>query len=131
MFEHEFQNQLCILPICLLLPHPFGPDLRHAGRLRTVTWAASVRCRCQSSCRRSRFSQVGTQIAKVAMPRRLAIRLYWMWRKGWDYERSGRSYLHQNTRQGHCESNPSKRLDEPTFSELGSQRQHFIRWHWR
>jgi hypothetical protein len=26
------------------------------------------------------------KIAKVAMARRLAIRLYWMWRKGWDYE---------------------------------------------
>jgi hypothetical protein len=24
--------------------------------------------------------------AKVAMARRLAICLYWMWRKGWDYE---------------------------------------------
>src|SRR5258705_3819115 len=24
--------------------------------------------------------------AKVAMARRLAVRLYWMWRKGWDYE---------------------------------------------
>ena len=28
----------------------------------------------------------GRKIAKVAMARRLAIRLYWMWRKGWDYE---------------------------------------------
>ncbi len=27
----------------------------------------------------------GRKIAKVAMARRLAIRLYWMWRKGWDY----------------------------------------------
>ena len=26
----------------------------------------------------------GRKIAKVAMARRLAIRLYWMWRKGWD-----------------------------------------------
>jgi len=26
------------------------------------------------------------KIAKVAMARRLAVRLYWMWRKGWDYE---------------------------------------------
>ena len=24
-------------------------------------------------------------IAKVAMARRLAVRLYWMWRKGWEY----------------------------------------------
>jgi hypothetical protein len=28
----------------------------------------------------------GRKIAKVAMARRLAIGLYWMWRKGWDYE---------------------------------------------
>ena len=28
----------------------------------------------------------GRKTAKVAMARRLAIRLYWMWRQGWDYE---------------------------------------------
>ena len=28
----------------------------------------------------------GRKIAKVAMARRLAIRMFWMWRKGWDYE---------------------------------------------
>ena len=27
----------------------------------------------------------GRKIAKVAMARRPAVRLYWMWRKGWDY----------------------------------------------
>jgi len=26
------------------------------------------------------------KIAKVAMARRLAVRMYWMMRKGWDYE---------------------------------------------
>jgi transposase len=26
------------------------------------------------------------RIAKVAMARRLGVRLYWMWRKGWDYQ---------------------------------------------
>jgi len=26
------------------------------------------------------------KIAKVALARKLAVRLYWMWRKGWDYE---------------------------------------------
>jgi len=26
--------------------------------------------------------------AKVAMARRLAVRLYWMWRKGWDYQQA-------------------------------------------
>jgi transposase len=30
----------------------------------------------------------GRKIAKVAMARRLAIGLYWMWRKGWDYEQA-------------------------------------------
>ena len=25
-------------------------------------------------------------IAKVAMARKLAVRLYWMWRNGWDYQ---------------------------------------------
>lgn len=28
----------------------------------------------------------GNTVAKVAMARRLAVRLYWMWRKGWDYQ---------------------------------------------
>jgi transposase len=28
----------------------------------------------------------GRKIAKIAMARRLAVRLYWMWRKGWDYQ---------------------------------------------
>ena len=27
----------------------------------------------------------GRKIAKVAMARRLAVRMYWMWRKGWNY----------------------------------------------
>ena len=36
----------------------------------------------------------GRKIAKVAMARRLAIRLYWMWRKGWDYEQLRQFGLH-------------------------------------
>ena len=28
----------------------------------------------------------GRKTAKVAMARRLAVRLYWVWRQGWDYE---------------------------------------------
>jgi hypothetical protein len=28
----------------------------------------------------------GRKTAKVAMARRLAIRLYWMWRQGWDFQ---------------------------------------------
>ena len=27
-------------------------------------------------------------IAKVAMARRIAVRLYWMWRNGWEYGQS-------------------------------------------
>ena len=41
---------------------------------------------------RSRFAHLamrrGRTVAKVAMARRLAVRLYWMWRKGWDYQQS-------------------------------------------
>jgi len=33
----------------------------------------------------------GRKIAKVAMARRLAVALYWMWRKGWNYEQSKNS----------------------------------------
>jgi transposase len=36
----------------------------------------------------------GAKIAKVAMARRLAIALYWMWRKGWDYEQLRKSGSH-------------------------------------
>jgi len=28
----------------------------------------------------------GRKIAKVALARKLAVRLYWMWRRQWDYE---------------------------------------------
>ena len=28
----------------------------------------------------------GRKIANIAMARRLAVRLYWMWRQGWDYQ---------------------------------------------
>jgi transposase len=30
----------------------------------------------------------GRKIAKVAMARRLAVQMFWMWRKGWDYEQA-------------------------------------------
>ena len=40
---------------------------------------------------RSRYHHVmmrrGRKIAKVAMPRRLAVRMYWMMRKEWNYEK--------------------------------------------
>src|SRR6266545_2868749 len=36
----------------------------------------------------------GRKIAKVAMARRLAVRMYWMWRKGWDYEQMNKFSSH-------------------------------------
>jgi transposase len=45
--------------------------------------------RYEPQCRR-RFVHLalrrGRPIAKVAMDRELAVQLYWMWRKGWDYQ---------------------------------------------
>ena len=51
--------------------------------------AAQVTVRSDPEWRRKYFHLAlrrGRKIAKVAMARRLAVRLYWMWRKGWDYE---------------------------------------------
>ena len=52
--------------------------------------AVQVVVRCDPDWRR-RFVHLAIRrervIAKVAMARRLAVRLYWMWRKEWDYER--------------------------------------------
>ena len=36
----------------------------------------------------------GRNTAKVAMARRLAVRLYWMWRRGWDYQQLQRFGSH-------------------------------------
>ncbi len=36
----------------------------------------------------------GRAIAKVAMARKLAVRLYWMWRKGWDYQQMAKFGSH-------------------------------------
>ncbi|HKF01442.1 MAG TPA: hypothetical protein VKB49_03980 [Candidatus Sulfotelmatobacter sp.] len=50
--------------------------------------AAQVTVRSQAQWR-SRFLHLamrrGRRIAKVAMARKLAVHLYWMWRQGWDY----------------------------------------------
>jgi transposase len=51
--------------------------------------AAQVTVRSDPEWRRRYFHLAlrrGRKIAKVAMARRLAVRLYWMWRQGWDYE---------------------------------------------
>jgi transposase len=42
----------------------------------------------------------GRKTAKVAMARRLAIRLFWMWRQGWDYQQSTSSVRTQD-KPGH------------------------------
>jgi transposase len=50
--------------------------------------AAQVTVRSDQEWRNRYFHLVlrrGRKIAKVAMARRLAVQLYWMWRKGWDY----------------------------------------------
>jgi transposase len=50
--------------------------------------AAQAAVRCDSDWRR-RYVHLAMRrqrnIAKVAMARRLAVRLYWMWRNGWEY----------------------------------------------
>ena len=50
--------------------------------------AAQVTVRSQPEWR-SRFFRLamrrGRKIAKVAIARKLAVHLYWMWRQGWDY----------------------------------------------
>src|SRR5271165_4279756 len=51
--------------------------------------AAQVTVRSDQEWRNRYFHLVlrrGQKIAKVAMARRLAVRLYWMWRRGWNYE---------------------------------------------
>jgi transposase len=51
--------------------------------------AAQVTVRSDPRWRQQYFHVMmrrGRKIAKVAMARRVAIRLYWMWRRGWDYE---------------------------------------------
>jgi transposase len=42
------------------------------------------------------------RIAKVAMGRKLAVRLFWMWRKGWDYSQ----LVEFGSHAGQLEANP-------------------------
>jgi len=51
----------------------------------------------------------GRKIAMVARARRLAIRLYWMWRQGWDYE--------QWTKFGSQAGQPGNRDGVPSNTE--------------
>src|SRR6202049_1424775 len=68
-----------------------GETTQHVrSRLRfLLVEAAQVTVRSLPEWRSKYFHLMmrrGRKIAKVAMARRLAIRLYWMWRKGWEYE---------------------------------------------
>jgi len=53
--------------------------------------AAQAAVRCDSDWRR-RYLHLALRrerrIAKVAMARKLAVRMYWMWRNGWEYAQS-------------------------------------------
>ena len=51
----------------------------------------------------------GRKTAKVAMARGLAVRLYWMWRQGWDYE--------QLTQFGSHAGQPGNRDGVPSNTE--------------
>jgi transposase len=60
-------------------------------RARRCVWeeAAQVTVRSLPEWRSRYFHLMlrrGRKTAKVAMARRLAVRLYWMWRQGWDYK---------------------------------------------
>jgi len=59
--------------------------------------AAQVRVRSDAEWRNKFFHLAmrrGRKIAKVAMARRLAVRLYWMGRKQWDHEQLKKFSLH-------------------------------------
>ncbi|MGA9306936.1 MAG: IS110 family transposase [Candidatus Sulfotelmatobacter sp.] len=57
----------------------------------------------------------GRKIAKIAMARRLAVALYWMWRKGWNYEQSKSSVRTRASSDQAMVSNrtPSNRVGSP------------------
>jgi transposase len=59
--------------------------------------AAQVTVRSQAQWRSKFFHLAlrrGRKIAKVAMARKLAVHLYWMWRHGWDYSQFKRFGSH-------------------------------------
>jgi hypothetical protein len=68
--------------------------------------AAQVTVRSQSQWRSQFFHLAlrrGRKIAKVAMAKKLAVELYWMWRRGWDYadmQRLGSHAGEPGNRQG-------------------------------
>jgi transposase len=65
--------------------------------------AAQVPARSIPECRHKYFHLAmrrGRKIAKVAMARRLAVQLFWMWRKGWDYEQGRKCPPHAGITAG-------------------------------
>ena len=72
------------------LLHLIRDDITGNSLLRfLLVEAAQVTVRSDQEWRSKYFHLAmrrGRKIAKVAMARRLAVRMYWMWRKRWDYE---------------------------------------------
>jgi hypothetical protein len=56
-----------------------------AGRHKAECSQRTKACLDRDACRELAMRR-GRKIAKIAMARKLAVRLYWMWRKEWDYE---------------------------------------------
>jgi transposase len=63
----------------------------------------------------------GRKIAKVAMARRLAVRMYWMWRKGWDYEqlkRFGPNHCLKPAKTGSCDAEQTLPTHKPVRARM-------------
>jgi len=68
-----------------------GHISKQATHCCAICWWKRPRLRCAvNRSGGSKFFHLamrrGRKIAKVAMARKLAVHLYWMWRQGWDYE---------------------------------------------
>src|SRR5437762_8736811 len=64
---------------------------RHTLLCFVLIESAYAVIRYEPTCRRQFLHLAmrrGRAIAKVAMARKLSVRLYWMWRKGWDYQQT-------------------------------------------
>ena len=71
-------------------PVPIGDGLdTSASRGFLLVEAARAAVRCDPEWRRKfvhRAMRRDRRVAKVAMARKLAVSLFWMWRKEWNYE---------------------------------------------
>ena len=80
--------------VLLLRTHPgVGPISKQGNALLRflLVEAAQAAARCNPDWRRRYLHLMmrrEKRIAKVAMARKLAVRLYWMWRNGWDHSQS-------------------------------------------